>query len=143
MKTLRSSCDVIMAVSYITAEALPGVWENKVNRAFISGEQRNKGQILRGTGEQRQYWETGNIRKQILDFWEQGNKPIYVRGTREQVSPLGGSHCYGVRPSHQIVACSKGDKCPRLDSKRYNPFTFILGDISKLLPLNLNQVMFK
>ena len=33
-------------------------------------------------------------RKQISDFLgEQGNKPIYFRGTREQV-PLGGSHLW-------------------------------------------------
>ena len=48
--------------------------------AFISGEQGNKVQNLRGTEEQRQYWETGNIRKQIFNFWGTGeipNKPIY------------------------------------------------------------------
>ena len=60
-------------VSYIQAkgiinEALPGVLGNRGTRAFISGEQGNKGQILRGTGEQRLYWGTGNIRKQIFDF---------------------------------------------------------------------------
>ena len=63
-------------------EALPGVLGNRGKRVFISGEQWNKGQILRGTGEQRQYWGTGNIRKQIFDFWgtsqfisgEQGNR---------------------------------------------------------------------
>ena len=53
-----------------SAEALPEVLGN---RAFISEEQRNKGQILRGTGEQRQFWGTGNIRKQVFD----------VRGTVE------------------------------------------------------------
>ena len=47
--------------------------------------QGNKGQILRGTEEQKKYLGTGNIRKQIFDFWEQGNKPIYFRGTTEQV----------------------------------------------------------
>ena len=55
--------------------------------AFISGEQGNKGQILRGTGEQRQYWGTGNIESNFLIFGEQGNKPIYFRGTREQAPP--------------------------------------------------------
>ena len=49
-----------------TYEALPGVWGNRGKRVFISGEQGNKGQILRGTREQRQYWGTGNIRKQIF-----------------------------------------------------------------------------
>ena len=68
-------------------EALPGVLGNTGSMAFISGEQGNQGQILRGTGEQTQYWGTGNTRKHILDFWGQGNKPIYFRGTREQVPP--------------------------------------------------------
>ena len=61
-------------------------------KVFISGEQGNKGKIFRGTGEQRQYWGTGNIRKHIFDFWEQVNKPIYFRGTREHVTPQGGPH---------------------------------------------------
>ena len=63
-------------------------------RAFISDEQGNKGQILRGTGEQRQYWGTWNIENIFSIFGEQGNKPIYFRGTREQVLPLGWPHCY-------------------------------------------------
>ena len=49
-------------------EALLGVLGNRGNKAFISGEQGNKGQILRETEEQRQDWGTGNIRKQIFDF---------------------------------------------------------------------------
>ena len=40
-------------------EALQGVWGNRGKRVFISEEQGSKGQILRGTGEQRQYWEQG------------------------------------------------------------------------------------
>ena len=47
---------------------------------FISGEQGNKGQFFRGTGEQRQYWGTGNIENEFSIFEEQGNKPIYFRG---------------------------------------------------------------
>ena len=76
-----------------TVEALPGVLGNRGTRAFISGEHGNKGQFLRGTGEQRQYWGTGNIENKFSIFGEQGNKPIYFRGTREQVPPLGGPHC--------------------------------------------------
>ena len=70
-------------------EALPGVLGNRGTRAFISGEHGNKGQFLRGTGEQRQYWGTGNIENKFSIFGEQGNKPIYFRGTREQVPPPG------------------------------------------------------
>ena len=72
--------------SYLN-EALPGVLGNRGTRAFISGEQGNKGQLLRGTGEPRQYWGTGNIENKFSIFGEQGNKPIYFRGTREQVPP--------------------------------------------------------
>ena len=42
---------------------------------FISGEQENGGQILRGAVEQKQYWGTGIIRF-FFDFWgteEQSN----------------------------------------------------------------------
>ena len=86
---------VLLSIS----EALPGVLGNREKRAFISGEHGNKGQILRGTGEQIQYWGTGNTRKQI--FEEQGKKPIYFRGTREQVSPPGRA------PSVWLVVVSK------------------------------------
>ena len=60
----------------VKSEALPGFWGKREIRAFISGKQGNKGQILRETGEQRQYLGTGNIRKHIFDFWgtwEQAN----------------------------------------------------------------------
>ena len=68
-------------------EALPGVLGNRGNRAFISGEQGNKGHILRESGEQRQYWGTGNIRKQIFDFWGQAN---LFQGNKGTGTPLGG-----------------------------------------------------
>ena len=63
-------------------EALPGVLENRGKRVFISGEQGNKGQILRGTGEQRQYWGTGNIRKQIFDIWGTGEQANLFQGNK-------------------------------------------------------------
>ena len=43
-----------------------GFWGTEEKGYLFQG---NKGQILRGMGEQRQYWGTGNIRKQIFDFW--------------------------------------------------------------------------
>ena len=55
-----------------------GLWGTGEKGHLFQG---NKGQILRGTGEQKQYWGTVNIRKQIFAFGEQGNKPIYFRGT--------------------------------------------------------------
>ena len=57
--------------------------------AFISGEQGNKGQILRGTGEQRQYWGTGNLRKQIFDIWGTSQ---FISGEQGNGYPLGGPH---------------------------------------------------
>ena len=74
----------------IIDEALPGVLGNRGTRSFISGEQGNKGQILRGTGEQRQYLGKGNKENKFSIFGEQGNNPIYFRGTREQVPPWEG-----------------------------------------------------
>ena len=57
------------------------------------GEQGKRGIYFRGTGEQRQYWGTGNIRKQIFDFWvtrEQANLFQGNKGTG--TAPLGGPH---------------------------------------------------
>ena len=66
-------------------EALPGVlW----NRAFISEEQGNKGQILRET-KNNTVLENREHKKLIFDFWPTGNKPNYFRGTREKVPPPG------------------------------------------------------
>ena len=65
----------------------PRGFGNSGKRAFISGEQRNKGQILRGIGEQRQYWwyrEQTKLKFSI--FVEQGNKLIYFMWTSEHVS---------------------------------------------------------
>ena len=69
-------------------EALPGVLEKRETRAFISEEQGNKDQNLRGTGEQRQYWGTGNIRK-FYDFW--GTR-AFISGEQGNKYPLGGPH---------------------------------------------------
>ena len=57
---------------------------------FISGEHGNKGQILRGTGEQRQYWGTGNIRKQIFDFWGTGEQANLFQGNKGTGTPWEG-----------------------------------------------------
>ena len=70
-------------------EDLPGVLGNRGTRAFISGEQGNKGQILRGTREQRQYWGTGNIRKQIFDFWGTGEQANLFQGNKGTGTPPG------------------------------------------------------
>ena len=49
-----------------------------------TGDQRPN---FEGNGEKRQYWGTGNIRKQIFDFWRTGEQANLFQGTREQVPP--------------------------------------------------------
>ena len=44
---------------------------------FFSGEQGNKGLKIRGTGEHRQFWGTGNIENQDFVLGEQGNAAIF------------------------------------------------------------------
>ena len=51
-------------------EALPGVLRNRGTRPFVSGEQKNKCLISRGTGEQEQHWGSGNIENENFDFGE-------------------------------------------------------------------------
>ena len=68
-------------------EAIPGVLGNRGARAIFSWEQGNKGLKIRGTGEHRQFWGTGNIENQDFVFGEQGH---FSRGTREHVPPWEG-----------------------------------------------------
>ena len=49
--------------------------------AFISGEQGNKGQILRGTGDEDNIREQGQQENKFSILGEQGNKSIYFKGT--------------------------------------------------------------
>ena len=58
-------------------EALPGFLGNWGIRPFISGKQGNKSLKVKGTGEQKQFWGTGNIENQDFDFWEQGKMPFF------------------------------------------------------------------
>ena len=51
-------------------------------RPFISRELGYKSLKQKGTGEQRQFWGTGNIENQDFDFGEQGSKAIYFCRTR-------------------------------------------------------------
>ena len=81
-----------------------GLWGNRRKSVFISGEQENKGQILRETGEQRQYWGTGNITKQIFDFWGTGEQANLFQGNKGTgtPSPLGGPH-YCIKVINKII----------------------------------------
>ena len=70
-------------------ETLPGVLGNRGITPFNSGEHGNK--RLKASGEQRQFWGTGNMENQDFDFGEQGKMPIFfLRWTREQVPPWEG-----------------------------------------------------
>ena len=75
-------------------EALPGVLGNRGKRVFTSGEQGNKGQILREQGNKYNIGEQGTYENKFSIFGEQENKPIYFRGTREQVPPGRASKLY-------------------------------------------------
>ena len=61
-----------------------GLWESGETGHLFQG---NKGQILRGIGEQRQYWGTGNIRKQIFDFWGTGEQANLFQGNKGTDTP--------------------------------------------------------
>ena len=62
-----------------------------------------KGIYFRGTGEQRQYWGTGNIRKQIFDFWGTGEQANLYQGNMGTGTPLGGPLYYLLVSSINIV----------------------------------------
>ena len=66
--------------------------------------QGSKGQMLKGTGEQRQYLVTGNIKIKFSILGELGNKPIYFRGTGKQVSlPPGRASIYVPRIAAKLI----------------------------------------
>ena len=67
-------------------ESLPGILRNRGNDIYSRGnrEQRSNFDWNR---VQSQYLGTWNIRKRFSIVGEQGNKPIYFRGTRERLSP--------------------------------------------------------
>ena len=64
-----------------------GFGEQGKRGIFFQGN-RNKGLKLRGTGEHKQFWGTGNRENHNFVFGEQGH--FFSKGTRKQVSPLGG-----------------------------------------------------
>ena len=50
---------------------------------------------MRGTGAQMQFRGTGDIGNEDFYFGQHGNKVIYFRGKREQVTPpLGGPNAF-------------------------------------------------
>ena len=75
----------------LSIEALPGAMGNRGKGYLFQG---NKGQILRITEEQRQYWGTGNIRKQIFDFRGTGEQANLFQGNKGTVNPPGRASVY-------------------------------------------------
>ena len=68
-------------------EALQGILGNRGKCAFdVRG---NKRQILRGTRGQRQYWGTGNIRKQIFNLGGTGEQAYLLQGNKGTCTPPG------------------------------------------------------
>ena len=90
---LACGCSFVFLLAWLVLGRL-GVFGEQGKQGISSGEQGNKGQILRGTGEQRQYWGTGNIRKQIFDFWGTGEQANLFQGDKGAGTPLGGPHQY-------------------------------------------------
>ena len=92
MKSIRNDEKATFTLKQITSnnEALLGVLGNRGKRVFISGEQGNKGQILRGAGEQRQYLGTGNIKKTTFRFLGNRGTTQFISGEQENRYPLGG-----------------------------------------------------
>ena len=55
-------------------------------RFLFKEKKETKDLQTRETWEQRKFWGKGDIENEDFDFGEQGNKAIYFRVTREQVS---------------------------------------------------------
>ena len=66
-------------------KSLPGLLGNRGNDIYSSGR-GNKGQILSGTGYKGNIGNMEHKKKNSI-LLEQGNKPIYLRGTRRRFSP--------------------------------------------------------
>ena len=84
----------------IIDEALPGVLGNRGTRAFISGEQGNKGQILRGT---KTILGKREHRKQIFDFWGTEEQANLFQGNKGTGTPLGGPQKFRSEIYHLII----------------------------------------
>ena len=68
-------------------EALPGVLGNRGKRVFISGEQGNKGQILRGT---KTILGNREHKKTNFDFWGTGEQANLFQGNKGTSTPWEG-----------------------------------------------------
>ena len=65
-------------------EALPGVLGSSGKGYLFQG---NRGTKVKFWGEQRQYWGTGNIRKQIFDFGGTGEQADLFQGNKATGTP--------------------------------------------------------
>ena len=74
-------------VSVFFSEALQGVLGNRGNKAFISGEQGNKGQILRGT---KTILGNREHKKTNFRFWGTGEQANIFQGNNGTGTPWEG-----------------------------------------------------
>ena len=77
--------DLIVINSYLLfSEALPGVLVNRGKKSiYFRGTRPN----FEGNRGKRQYWGTGNIRKQIFDFWGTGEQANLFQGNKGTGTP--------------------------------------------------------
>ena len=66
-------------------------WGTGETGHLFQGNRGTKAKFYRGTGEQKQYWGTWNIRKQIFDFWGTGEQANLFQGNKGTETPLGGA----------------------------------------------------
>ena len=73
------------------------------NRGISHLFQGNKGTSLKlkGTGEQRLFWGTGNIENEDFDFGEQGKMPIFS-GEQGDMYPHGRAFLVDILSIHKI-----------------------------------------
>ena len=72
--------------TYHNVEALPGVLGNRGKKGIYFRGTGEQSPTFEGNGEQRQYGEEGTQENTFSMFVEQGNKPIFFRGTSGQVA---------------------------------------------------------
>ena len=122
-------------------EALPGVLGNREIRPFISGEQGNKSLKLKATGEQMQFWGTGNIENQDFDLAEQGKMPNVLG---EQGNRYPHHHLEGLsnaKADHNINAHIKFGENPLRLYSSHCPESKIWMSCGKITPSKKDEIL--
>ena len=77
IRSVNASNLILLSTSIGVLRPSQGFWGPGEQGHFFQG---NKGLKIRGTGEHKQFWRTGNIENQDFVFREQRNKAIFSRG---------------------------------------------------------------